>query len=177
MTLQRIRVPAGFLFAIGFLFFCQPRQPWFALGTLLSVTGLFIRIWAAGHLEKFRRLAVDGPYRFTRNPLYLGSFIMGFGLTLAGSVWWLVVVFSLIFLLLYFPVMRREESELAQAYGTDFQRYRREVPIFWPGSPAASKSAPRRFSWDRVGANREYNAAAGLLILVAVLFIKMGGWI
>ena len=48
-------------------------------------------------LEKDRELAVSGPYAFTRNPLYFGSFVVGLGAAAAGGVLWFVPVVALCF--------------------------------------------------------------------------------
>ncbi len=180
MTIQqRIRVPVGFAYAALFLYFSRPALPWFLPGIALGSLGLCLRIWATGHLEKWSGLAVSGPYRYTRNPLYLGSFVMGLGISLAGGVPWLALLFVGLFFFLYQPVMRREEQELLQAYGPQARAYLKSTPLFWPmprRSPAPElqiDTVNRAFLWKRVVRNREYNAAIGFVILAAVIFVKM----
>src|ERR1700733_3935465 len=66
----------------GFLLFlvAQPRNNiLFLLGLFVALAGETIRFWAAGHIRKGRELAQQGPYAMTRNPLYLGSFVMSCG--------------------------------------------------------------------------------------------------
>lgn len=172
MNVQRIRVPVGFLFAAAYLWFARPSPEAAAVGCSIAAVGLAMRAWAAGHLEKWRRLAHSGPYRRTRNPLYLGSFIMGLGFMLAGNALWLTALYITLFAALYWPVMRREEGELRQAYGQDFEDYRRRVPLFFP----LLKRFPGReggFSWQRFKDNREYKAVLGYGILVAIILVKM----
>src|SRR6266700_3810098 len=62
--------------------------------TVIVATGEMLRIWAAGHLQKERILTTGGPYRFIRNPLYLGSFLIGIGFCLlADSIWiWMMAL-------------------------------------------------------------------------------------
>jgi len=172
---QRIRVPAGFLFGLLFLVYSRPLPHTLEAGLLVAVLGLGLRIWAAGHLEKWQKLAVSGPYRFTRNPLYLGSFLMGLGFTLASSRVALFVFFLLIFVLLYRPVMKREEKELSELYGEDYRRYRQRVSLFFPGKPlplsASQGGVP--FQWDRVWNNREYNAILGFLGFSLFLYLRL----
>ena len=68
----RLRVPAGFVMVAAFAWFSHPT-PHSLAGWLAGVAaGLALRAWAAGHLAKNQRLAISGPYAFTRNPLYLG---------------------------------------------------------------------------------------------------------
>ena len=104
--LQRIRIPLGFLFAIVFVVFARPFALSLAIGGGIALLGLLIRAWASGHIRKASVLAVTGPYAFTRNPLYVGSFIMGVGFTVAAGVWWLGLVFAALFIGIYLPVIR-----------------------------------------------------------------------
>ena len=80
--IQRFRVPLGFLFAAIFLIFAKPELLTLFMGGAIAVVGLLVRAWAAGHIRKNQTLAVSGPYAHTRNPLYLGSFILGVGFTI-----------------------------------------------------------------------------------------------
>src|SRR5262249_61355403 len=84
ILIQRLRVPIGFISAILFVIISRPTWRSLAIGAPIALAGALIRAWASGHLRKNAELAVSGPYAFTRNPLYFGSFIMaarggGFG--------------------------------------------------------------------------------------------------
>ncbi|MDA2937476.1 isoprenylcysteine carboxylmethyltransferase family protein [Acidobacteria bacterium AH-259-A15] len=179
-TIQKLRVPAGFAYAVLYLYVAQPRPTWYCLGLLVAATGLAMRVWAAGCLEKFQELAISGPYLWSQNPLYFGSFLIGLGFTLAGARVWMVAVFLVLFFGIYLPVMRREEEELLQAYGSEYEAYCRHVPRFWP-RPRKISSFPEGFSpsdtgsfqWRRVISNREYRAAVGFLVVAVALFINM----
>ena len=179
-SVQSIRVPAGFVFAAIYLYFSQPRIDFLLAGLALAAVGLALRLWASGHIEKGTRLAARGPYRWTRNPLYLGSFLMGLGFTLAASNIWLLGLFLFLFLLIYIPVMRREEEELGQAFGSHYEAYRQRVSMFVPylKSPApvedsVAQDGPCNFQWHRVILNREYNTVIGFLIITALVWVKM----
>ncbi len=176
MNYQRIRVPVGFAYAALYLFLCRPTPLAFAVGTGLAALGLGIRIWAAGHLEKWKRLAVSGPYRFTRNPLYLGSFLMGLGFALASASLLLMSLFACLFIFIYLPVMRREEEELNAAYGEEFATYRSRVPLFFPlpgGAGPVRRGGGSNFQWSRVILNREYQAAIGFVAVLILVGLKM----
>jgi len=58
-----------------------PKHPCRRFGCAI---GLWVRARAAGHLHKQEILTVTGPYAFTRNPLYLGSFILMIGAAIAA---------------------------------------------------------------------------------------------
>jgi len=165
---QRLRVPVGTILGVVFLLLMHPsfRSLW--LGGSVALAGSLFRLWAAGHLEKGRSLARGGPYAFTRNPLYLGSFLMALGILLAGQGYWLLIPFGLFFAVFYYPVMRREEQELLQGYGEQFLDYTRKVPLFFPSLTAADGSSSV-FLWSRVIRNREHRTLLGLLLTVAFL--------
>src|SRR5215210_5800624 len=130
--MQRLRVPLSFGCAALFLIFARPRPLTLMAGATISVLGLLLRAWASGHIRKSSALATSGPYAYTRNPLYLGNFLLGLGFTI-GSGWWpLGILFAVLFLGIYLPVMRVESETLAQLFGESYQTYSRGVPIFLP---------------------------------------------
>jgi len=171
--IQRIRVPLGFLFGVFFLVIAQPTLATLLPGLAIGLAGLLIRVWAAGHLRKHQELTVSGPYRWTRNPLYLGSLIMGSGLCLASGIFWLPLVFIPLFILIYLPVMRKEEKELSSSSGSAYLEYRNLVPLFLPGIPSRMPAKHTGFSRDWFIRNREYNAVAGFLIISVYLAIRV----
>src|SRR6185295_20170436 len=116
----------------AFIFFARPTPRMLLIGASVSVLGLVLRAWAAGHIRKNAQLATSGPYAFTRNPLYFGSFMLGLGFTIASGKWLLAVLFAGLFIGIYLPVMRVEATTMAQLFGVDFENYRRSVPLFFP---------------------------------------------
>ncbi|MCY7348490.1 MAG: isoprenylcysteine carboxylmethyltransferase family protein [Pyrinomonadaceae bacterium] len=169
--IQRFRVPLGFLFAAVFLFFARPEPLTLGIGGAIAVVGLLIRAWASGHIRKNQTLAVSGPYAYTRNPLYLGSFVLGVGFTIASGVWWLGLVFIALFLGIYFPVMRVEAGELTQIFGDQYREYAERVPLFFP-RPTAGEKSEINFDFGLYLRYREYQAALGLIFAWSVLLIK-----
>lgn len=166
--LQRLRVPLGFLFGGIYLVSARPSPAVLPLGLAVAAAGLGLRIWATGYLHKHARLCASGPYRWTRNPLYLGSLLLGLGFCIAAGNPWLALLFGLLFPLIYLPVMKREESELAQAYGRRYLDYREQVPLFFPYRRSRARGGDR-FEWGQVIRNREYNAALGFLLVAVFL--------
>ena len=169
--IQRFRVPLGFLFAAVFLIFARPEPLTLGIGGAIAVGGLLIRAWASGHIRKNQTLAISGPYAYTRNPLYLGSFILGVGFTIASGVWWLGLVFISLFLGIYFPVMRVEAGELIEIFGEEYRQYASCVPLFFP-RPTAVKRSEINFDFDLYLRYREYQAALGLVFAWSVLLLK-----
>lgn len=169
--IQRIRVPLGFLFGAAFVVAAAPSPAFLGLGIGIALLGLSLRAWSAGHIRKNRELAVSGPYARTRNPLYLGSYIMGLGFMIASAVWWLPIAFTGLFLGIYLPVMRIEARELTQIFGDDYKAYADEVPLFFPSLKAYSETGGS-FDGSLYMQYREYQAALGFLLISAVLILK-----
>lgn len=171
---QRWRVPLGFLFAAIFFLVARPVWQSLAIGVSVAFVGLLIRAWASGHIRKNAVLAVSGPYAYTRNPLYLGSFLIGLGFTVGGASWWTVLLFAAWFLGLYLPVMRKESEDLRQIFGVEYERYASEVPLFLPRATAfrADEASDVKFDPKLYLRYREYRAALGLVAALGLLMLK-----
>ena len=165
----RLRVPSGFLLAAAFAWFAQPSVWSLAYGLPISIAGLALRAWAAGHLAKNQQLATSGPYAYTRNPLYLGTLIVAAGLAVAGRSAFLALLFAVVFLLVYLPVILLEEQHLRQLF-PEYADYARRVPSLLPwrtGWPGSNRFSPQLY-WK----NQEYQAAFGFLAGAALLAWK-----
>ena len=164
--MQRWRVPLGFVCAAIFFLLSRPRPLTLAVGGAIALPGLALRAWATGHLRKNDALAVTGPYAYTRNPLYLGSFLIGFGFTIASGRMVLGFVFAALFLGIYVPVMRVEARTLAELFGEHYQRYAKSVPLFLPQPSPYRDPAFQRKKFD-VGLYRRYREYRALLGMIA----------
>ena len=169
---SRWRVSLGFALAIAFLILAQPRVAMLLSGGALALAGLLLRAWAAGHLAKNQRLATGGPYSYTRNPLYLGSALMGLGGALAGRSWIMGVAFTAFFVLVYWPVMEREARFLRQEFPEAYEQFARQVPLFFP-KLRRIRAGSEKFQWQLYLKNREYEAALGYGAIMFFLALKM----
>lgn len=170
---RRIRVPLGFAFAILYFWLARPTWPSLAFGAALIIPGLLIRALASGHVRKNEALAMSGPYAHTRNPLYLGSLLIGIGFAVASRSWWVGLVLVAMFFAIYVPVIRSEEGFLREKF-PEFESYAKRVPRMLPRiTPAFRDEAKSRFSMDLYVKHREYNALLGSAALTAALIIKM----
>ena len=68
-----------------------------------------------------------GPFRFTRNPLYLGLTFAYFGLSLLLNTWWSVLLLVPVWFVMHQLVVRREEAYLERKFGQTYLAYRRRV--------------------------------------------------
>ena len=165
LNLRALRLRSAWLMVVPFVLFARPSVLSLLVGGTVALLGTLLRGWAAGLIRKDRELSIGGPYAHTRNPLYLGSFLIGAGVTVASGRWELVLLFALFFAVLYAPLGRAEERALAQRFGDAYARWASSVPAFVP-RVAPYRAAPggeARFSFERWRRNREYQAVAGVL--------------
>lgn len=72
-------------------------------------------------------LMMAGPYRFTRNPLYLALVIMHAGIALMTGIGWLLVTLLPVLFLVRYYVIAREEAYLIRRFGQDYLDYQKRV--------------------------------------------------
>lgn len=106
------------------------------IGLSLLCLGFLLRISSRGHKseksEGGRRLVLDGPYSFVRNPMYLGIVMIGTGIILFLSKWWLVFIFILLFFIRFLPQIKKEEYMLNKHFGSMYQQYCKRTPRLFP---------------------------------------------
>jgi protein-S-isoprenylcysteine O-methyltransferase Ste14 len=164
----------GFALAAAFLILAQPSVVVLLSGTAIMLAGLLLRGWSAGYLAKNQRLATGGPYSYTRNPLYLGSAVMGLGGAVAGRSWIIGVAFAAFFVLVYWPVMKREAQFLQGEFPEAFGTYAKQVPLFFPKLTRIS-AGNEKFQRALYLKNHEYEAATGYV--AAMLFLALKMWL
>jgi protein-S-isoprenylcysteine O-methyltransferase Ste14 len=144
-----------------------------AVGLCLVLGGLGIRAWAAAFAGRHTRsseiegnkLATAGPYAHVRNPIYLGSVILGVGMVLMIGDKRLLTLCLLTFLVLYFGLIPAEEEFLSQKFQEEYERYRRNVP----------RLLPRLTPWpDSVKTPFDVRAACGERRLSLILLVILG---
>jgi protein-S-isoprenylcysteine O-methyltransferase Ste14 len=162
-SLARWRVPIGFVLAAIVLWLARPTPQSVVIGGLITVPGELLRLWAAGHIDKGREVTRSGPYRWVRHPLYLGSTVMGVGFAVAAARLVPALMVGTYLVVAFGVAIRTEEAALGARFGGEYAAYR------------AGVSAPVARPWrlDRVIANREYRAAAGLALALALLVLRM----
>ncbi|MGA7399689.1 MAG: isoprenylcysteine carboxylmethyltransferase family protein [Candidatus Sulfotelmatobacter sp.] len=167
-------MPLGFLFAVLYFWLARPSWRSMALSAILIVPGLLIRALASGHVRKNESLAISGPYAYTRNPLYLGSLLIGLGFAVAARSCWVGVALVVMFVAIYVPVIRDEEAFLRKTF-PDFEQYTQRVPRMLPSlTPHSSdQEASAGFSIDLYLKHREYNALLGALGMIAMLILRI----
>ena len=133
-------------------------------GALLALAGVLISLWAfyttyrtgivldLGHfVKKEHGIVSSGAYRFVRNPLYLGVFLIWLGAAIAFQSFPVLLIAVFYVIPTYLLYIRSEEAMLLQEFGDEYQRYRDRVGRIFPRL--------NRFSWvaspRRLGRRRD----------------------
>ena len=93
---------------------------------VIALSGILAFRRAGTHVEPHKPSLVlvgEGPYRFTRNPMYVGLILLMLGLSLIFSLDWGVLIAPLFALVLHHGVVLREEAYLSQKFGDAYRAY------------------------------------------------------
>ena len=99
-------------------------------GLALLIPGRNALVNAGTNLNPARpttAIVTSGPYRFTRNPLYVGLTLLYSALTLAFNTWWGFVLLIPVLIVIHLGVVRREERYLEQKFGESYRKYKSSV--------------------------------------------------
>jgi protein-S-isoprenylcysteine O-methyltransferase Ste14 len=173
-----LRLVATFSFLVLLVIFSRPRPAEVAIGFVVAALGEAIRFWAAGHLLKTKELITSGPYRYTRNPLYLGRLLILTGVCimcrLPYYVNWIMLGLGLaVFFFYYMPRKERvEPARLRELHGDAYDRYFKAVPALFPTLRPYPHASNLGWSSDRMLRNREVWMLVGLVVITFVLLRK-----
>lgn len=107
-----------------------------SLGIIVTLFGFLFRIAARGYkAEKSpygETFIKDGPYRLVRNPMYLGTLLIGIGVVLVLIKLWLSVIFLASYFFIYIPQIKKEEDYLLKKFGEEYKNYCKTVPRYFP---------------------------------------------
>ena len=153
-------------------FFGSGHRALHALGLLVIFAGLALRAWGAGsagfHTRSGQieapRLATAGPFAHVRNPIYLGSILLGIGMSLLIGDPIAFVFTALAFSTLYFGIVPAEEEFLQNHFGAEYHRYRECVPRFIPQLHPWQGRTKRTFEWKAI------RGEFGILLVLVVIY-------
>ena len=129
----------------------------FAFAAALALLAALVRTWGAAYLRsevvhdpslRLECVVADGPYRHVRNPLYLGTVLLGaaFGF-LASRVGFVVLVLGLT--VFTYRLIRREESGLLATQGEAYRKFLSAVPRFVPSLAPRLPSGGMKPRWGQ----------------------------
>ena len=145
---------------------------------MIVVVGEGLRIWASGHLRKTVLLITSGPYRFTRNPMYLGRLLIFTGVGIMCRLpYGLHALVLLVGWTIFFGYyLRRKErvepQRLRQQHGATYDAYHAAVPALFPMHRPYAKADRSPWSSERFLCNREHWMAAGVIAIGLLMLWK-----
>ncbi|HTR41273.1 MAG TPA: isoprenylcysteine carboxylmethyltransferase family protein [Pseudomonadales bacterium] len=135
--------PLVYLGALGLgllLDWLAPFQKFFSFpvtGWLLAFAGFCIGFWGVRTFIRFgtnvrpdlpvTALVTSGPYRYSRNPLYMACTIIYLGITLSVGSLWLLVMLIPTLAVVHYRIVRREEDYLESRFGESYRAYKTQV--------------------------------------------------
>ena len=184
----RNRIILSIVIGSIFLYLATPTRTAILTGVPFILLGETIRTWASGFIKKDRELAQGGPYAFTRNPLYLGNFLIGVGFSIMANNIALFVLFLTTFSIVYGFTIKNEEKSLLAKFGDSYIAYKSRVPAFFPiriiplfpplkkggeGGFARWRNFSLNFDWHLVKRHREHHTWLGIAGCLMVFILKV----
>jgi len=142
-----VRIPPPLIYVAGFVLglalerflpvLVLPKIPSRVAAVLCIALGVTIAVWSVGLFHRERTsfvpikptttLVIYGPYRFTRNPMYLGLVCLYAGLALWLGVFWALILLPAVMALIQRYVIIREEQYLERKFGGAYLKYKADV--------------------------------------------------
>jgi protein-S-isoprenylcysteine O-methyltransferase Ste14 len=156
----------------------------FAFAALLTFSAAAIRTWASAYLHSHivhdtelhaENLVADGPYRFVRNPLYLGTILLAFGMGLmANREGFFVIVIGMI--LIAYRLIFREEAQLLASQGESYRRYLQTVPRLIPSLAPLVPASGAQPRWPQAFFGETFLWAFAAASIGFAVTMKMKFW-
>jgi protein-S-isoprenylcysteine O-methyltransferase Ste14 len=125
-----------------------------ALGQIVRATTIGLEYIVRGgrnHRVYADNLVTEGLFRHSRNPMYVGKFLMIFGAGFASNSWPALLGITLAYSFMYQAVTLAEEAYLRQKFGPAFDDYCRRVPRWLPRLSGLGETlSTSQFRWRRV---------------------------
>ena len=151
-----------------------------AIGALLVFLSAALRTWGAAYLrteivhdtaQHSDALVADGPFRYTRNPLYLATLPMAAGIGVLASVSGFIFLVLANWVFVYRLILREEEA-LRQIQGESYRAYCQTVPRFWPSLRPRVSPGNRRPQWGQALGGESFVWLFGLAELIVAVTLR-----
>jgi protein-S-isoprenylcysteine O-methyltransferase Ste14 len=146
---------------------------------MLVLLGLALRAWGAASAGRHTRtaeieadsLATGGPYAYLRNPIYLGSMILGLGFVGFLGDPWMLLLYGLTFAVLYITIIPAEEEFLRQKFPEEYASYSAAVPRLIPRLRPWLGARQRPLDW--FAASGELRVALMLVAISVLIWVSL----
>ena len=113
-----------------------PGRYWIG-GAIVIVAGIVLGIWPirlfkdtgqnATPWSETPEIIIKGPYKFTRNPMYLMMMLVNLGFAVVLSEAWILILMPILSLVLYHIAIKHEEVYLEEKFGESYRAYKQSV--------------------------------------------------
>lgn len=167
--LIKYRSLIGIITLVVVLVLAAPSARSIVFGFFFMMAGVFFRAWSSGYIDKDMDLATEGPYSLTRNPLYFGNLLVGFGIAIASNDRTAALIGAGYYLFFFSFLIAVERSRMKKRYGARYEEWARQANLFFPRIKKI-----RRFNFNIAlyMKNREYRVLFYSLFVIAVLVVK-----
>jgi protein-S-isoprenylcysteine O-methyltransferase Ste14 len=170
-------------FLIVMLVFARPTLPSLVVGFAITLLGECVRFWGVSIAGSETRttgsvggtfLITNGPFAYTRNPLYLGNMLLylGVGIMSMALFPWLQIVALVWFYVQYSLIVSKEEEYLADRFGVEYAEYKAKVRRFLPvlAKYETNTTPPKRVNpKEGLSSERRTLQAVALVTLIIVV--------
>ena len=105
-----------------------------SIGASLLLVGVVVRVMAFKEIRctyTIRNLVMSGIYSKTRNPVYLAFMLIVAGIALLSRRE-LAFAWALVSVAVLYYLAKKEENDLEKAFGDEYLKYKKRVPMFLP---------------------------------------------
>jgi len=176
--LFRIRSFTPIPLIVLLIIFARPFWLSFGIGFIITILGELLRIWAVGYagsttrtrsMGAARQLVTTGPYAYVRNPLYLGNFLLSFGICIISGIYWMIPILGSGYIFQYLPIIFSEESTLRKECGGIYDDYYANVPRFIPKIRPYANRSEHDFSLRRATKSEKRTFVAIILVISVIV--------
>ncbi len=162
--------------ALVVIIFAAPTFASLLWGSIIVIMGETGRTWALGYIDKDAELATDGPYAFTRNPLYVFNSLMFIGFCVMGNNLIASLAAFVVFLWVYLVVIDIEASRMVDLFGEAYATWSKDVPLFFPRLTPWKDRVRKAYSFSLMLGHKEpkhwFGTVVGLSIFYGIFFFQ-----
>lgn len=173
---KKLRLWILYPYFIVYVLIAQTTEQVFRIAAPFVILGILLRFISSGYIYKSHRLTTSGPYAYLRNPLYVGSFLIGLGIAITSSNLYLIEYFIISYIVLYYGTIREEEEHLKEKFGSFYVDYLQNVPSVIPCLKPYSNRKAEKFSFKQAFKNGEFIRIAELGILLLMIYFREEFW-
>ncbi len=170
------------------LILANPNWISLIIGLPLIILGEWIRfsgVARAGGATRTREvgapsLVTSGIFAHTRNPLYLGNFLLSLGICIYAWAWmpWMIIVYVMAYALQYGFIIALEEDTLREKFGEVYEDYFNNVPRFIPNFKSYNKQSDDKFD-SKIALRSErstFRAISAVIIIFSIRWFIRFKW-